>query len=105
MLEAAEIGPLSAQQRREYAFEVRDKAALYPKNLPLPEHPDNGDESLYANKIGNYSKALPHNGLGEPDISAYNLMLTALTGGEPSSFEAIRSVASKADQSPKRLCL
>src|SRR5262245_16304168 len=63
VLEAAEIGPLNAHQRRNEAYEVRHKVALNQKNLPLTEHPDNGDESLYANKIGSYSKALPHNSL------------------------------------------
>jgi hypothetical protein len=88
-LEAAEIGPLEAEQRRSEAYDIRLKTALFQKNLPLPAHPDNGDEQRYANKIGSYSKALPHNGLGEPDLSAYNLLLRALSTGEPSDFEAI----------------
>jgi hypothetical protein len=87
--EAAEIGPLQAEQRRNSAYQVRHQAALIQKNIPLPSHPDNGDESLYPNKIASYSKALPHNGLGEPDLSAYNLMLTALASGQGSDFEAI----------------
>src|ERR1700739_3873062 len=56
-LEAAEIGSLGAEQRRNEAYDIRLKAALFQKNLPLPDHPDNGDEQRYANKIGNYSKA------------------------------------------------
>jgi hypothetical protein len=44
---------------------------------------------LYANKIGNYSKALPHNSLGEVDTSAYDAFFFALTSGNPSDFEAI----------------
>ena len=89
VLEASEIGPFQEHQRRNEAFDIRLKAALAQKNLPLPEHPNNGDEHRYANKIGSYSKGLPHNALGEPDIAAYNLMLAALASGEPSAFEAI----------------
>ena len=70
-IEAAEIGPLGAEQRRNEAYDIRHKAALSEKNLTLPDHPDNGDEQRYANKIASYSKALPHNGLGEPDLFAY----------------------------------
>jgi hypothetical protein len=88
-LEAAEIGPLNDEQRRARAYDIRVKAALFRKNVPLPSHPDNGDEQLFANKIGSYSKALPHNGLGEPDLSAYNLLLRAILSGMPSDFEAI----------------
>jgi hypothetical protein len=88
-VEAAEIGPLGGEQRRNEAYDIRHKAALFEKNLPVPDHPDNGDEQRYPNKIGSYSKGLPHNGLGEPDLSAYNLFLKALSTGEPSDFEAI----------------
>ena len=34
-------------------------------------HPVNGDGNLYPNKIANFSKTLPHNGLGEVDLNAY----------------------------------
>ncbi len=90
-LEAAEIGPLNALQRRNEAYDIRHKAALFQKNIPLPDHPDNGDEQLFAKKIGSYSKALPHNRLGEPepDLKAYNSMIRALSTGEPSDFDAI----------------
>jgi len=60
--EAAEIGPESPQQRRNRAYQIRHDAALYHKNLPLPDHPTNGDEELYPNRIASYSKALPRRG-------------------------------------------
>ncbi|PAB60187.1 phosphoesterase [Anaeromicrobium sediminis] len=84
-----ETGPLTPLQRREEAFEIRENAAQFQKDLPLPNHPCNGDENLYANKIGNFSKTLPHNGLGEVDINAYNIFIKALTTGNPDIFEAI----------------
>lgn len=84
-----EIGPLTPLQRREEAFQIRQNAAKFQKDLPLTSHPCNGDEDLLPNKIGNYSKALPHNHLGEVNIEAYNLFIKALTTGNPEIFEAI----------------
>src|SRR5262245_42316174 len=87
--EAWEVGPETPQQRRNHAYEVRHEAALSHKNLSLPDHPTNGDEELYPNRIGSYSKALPHNNLGEVDLNAYNSLLRALTSGRSSDFEGI----------------
>lgn len=87
--ESCEIGPLTARQRRDEAFEIRQDAALFQKNLPIPGQQCNGDEDLYPNKIGNFSKTLPHNELGEVNINAYNAFIEALTTGNPDKFEAI----------------
>lgn len=88
-VEAAEVGPLGAQQRRNLAYQIRHQAAINEKNLPLPSHMTNGDEELYANQIGSYSKGLPHNPLGEVDQSAYGALVHAMTTGNPADFEAI----------------
>jgi hypothetical protein len=87
--EAEETWPASDQRRREEAFLVRLQTAIAERRVPLPQHPTNGDEQRYATKIGNYSKALPHNGLGEVDAAAYRLLINALTRGKPSDFAAI----------------
>jgi hypothetical protein len=60
------------------AFRIRQKAALEELNSLPAVHRNNGDEQLYSNKIGNYSKALPHNSLGEVELAAYNGYLNAL---------------------------
>jgi membrane-associated phospholipid phosphatase len=86
---AEEIGPVNDEQRRSQAYQVRLQTAVAEKNIPLPSHLTNGDEQLYANKVGNYSKALPHNSLGEVDTSAYDALINALTTGSPNDFEAI----------------
>ncbi|MDF9409032.1 MAG: hypothetical protein A4E52_00512 [Pelotomaculum sp. PtaB.Bin013] len=44
---------------------------------------------MYADKIGNYSKALPHNNLGEVDLNSYQALIEALTTGNPDLFELI----------------
>ncbi len=84
-----EIGAANARKRRQEAYRIRQEAALFQKNLPLPDHPSNGDEDLYPNKIGNYSKGLPHNQLGEVDLNAFNSLIMALSTGDPEDFESI----------------
>ncbi|WP_432667612.1 vanadium-dependent haloperoxidase [Wukongibacter baidiensis] len=83
------IGPLTPLQRREEAYEIREDAAEFQRDIPLPGHPCNGDEDLYATKIGNFTKALPHNELGEVNLNAYNAFIRALTTGNPDMFENI----------------
>ncbi len=88
-VEAAEIGPQKGNQRRNKSAQIRHKAEVFNKQLGPPPHPCNGDEDLYPNKIGSYSKGLPHDNLGEVDLNAYDSLLNALSSGENSDFEAI----------------
>jgi hypothetical protein len=87
--EAKEIGPENPAQRRSDEFGRRDGAAIAEKLLP-PTHKTNGDEERYFNKIANFSKGLPHDVLGEVNLTAYAGLITALTSGAPSDFEAIQ---------------
>ncbi|HEX5832425.1 MAG TPA: vanadium-dependent haloperoxidase [Pyrinomonadaceae bacterium] len=57
-----------------------------PQNL---QHPDNDDEDLYPNKLGSYSKGLPHNDDGTVVLSAYDALVNALNTGSPADFDAI----------------
>ncbi len=75
--------------RRERAFQIRLSTAIAERDVPVSPQVDNGDELLYSNKIGNYSKGLPHNSIGEVDSSAYDALLTAVTNGEPEDFAKI----------------
>lgn len=87
-VEASEIGPVSGELRRNQAFHIRHHAALFQKNLPLPPHPDNGEERDYP-YLANYSKGLPHNDLGEVDHGAVQALLEALSVGDDAAFERI----------------
>ena len=78
-----------AQQRRNQARKVRKDAADLAFHVPVPNHPINGDEALYTDKIGSYSKGLPHNSFGEVDLAAYGAYSAALASGVPADFEAI----------------
>ena len=71
------------------SFEIRLEAALAEAAVPVPGHPNNGDETLYSNRIGNFSKGLPHNGSGEVNPNAYNALLKAVSTGKPSDFNLI----------------
>lgn len=91
---AAETGPEAglpkgALKRRDQAYKIRYEAAAFEKGQPIAPHPDNGDDTRFENKIGSYSKGLPHNELGEVDPNAYGQLLAALDSGNPADFEAI----------------
>ncbi|WP_238933388.1 hypothetical protein [Brevibacillus choshinensis] len=88
-LKSCEIGPVNAKSRRKQAASIREDAAEFQEDRPLPPHPCNGDEEKYANKIGSYSKGLPHHSLGEVDRTAYKSLIKALESGDPVDFESI----------------
>jgi hypothetical protein len=76
--------------RRERAFRIRVKAAIEERAVPIPRHATNGDEALYPNRIGNHTKDLPHDSIGEVDPTEYSKLLNAIESGDPADFDAIR---------------
>ncbi|MGA2694653.1 MAG: vanadium-dependent haloperoxidase [Terriglobales bacterium] len=86
---ADDIGPLSDQARAVASYNVRVNAATNQFNLPLVQHPTNGDEQLYADEGANYSKCLPHDNYGRVSLPAYASLINALTTGNPSDFNNI----------------
>jgi membrane-associated phospholipid phosphatase len=76
-------------RRRNKAKRIRQEAAQERFQETVTNHPNNGDENLYANKIGNYSKALPHDANGAVAGYAYNALLNAMQTGNPADFDAI----------------
>ena len=80
-----------SNQRANDCAKLRRDAAMAglqatPQNL---QHPNNHDEELYPNKLGNYSKGLPHNNDGTVVLSAYNALVQAINSGRPADFDAI----------------
>lgn len=71
------------------AYAIRQKKAAYHKDVSPVEQPANGDESRFGNKIGNYSKGLPHDQSGEVDLESYQAMIRALDNGYPADLEKI----------------
>ena len=81
--------PLKQNQRANKAYQIRHKAALEQMKSPTTPNATNGDEELYEIPIGSYSKAMPHNPLGEVDVSAFDTLVHALTTREPVAFDAM----------------
>lgn len=77
----------SGARRAAEAFQVRVAAARAQRSWTA--HRSNGDEERFGNRIGSYSKGLPHNALGEVDRAAYRSLLVALTTGDTDDFERI----------------
>ena len=82
------VGALTPQDRQTVSFQLRRDAAMYHRNQPFHAHVSNGDESI-PNYIATFSKALPHNNLGEVDPVAYQAYLKAIASGKGSDFAAI----------------
>jgi membrane-associated phospholipid phosphatase len=79
-----------AANRYAKAYRCRLSAASMSRDRPLVYQNPNGDDERYENKIGSYSKALPHNDLGEVNLDAYETLVRARTSRNPEDFEAIR---------------
>jgi membrane-associated phospholipid phosphatase len=75
--------------RAQEALEIREKAALSDRLLPILKQTSNQDEQLYLSFIGNYSKGLPHNPIGEVDTKAYRTLLRAIGAGSFQAFEQV----------------
>jgi membrane-associated phospholipid phosphatase len=78
-----------ASNRYTKAYKCRLEAAKLAKSRPLVVHQDNGDDARYPNKIGSFTKALPHNQLGEVDLDAYATLARARETQDPDLFEQI----------------
>jgi hypothetical protein len=79
------------EERRLSAREVRREAADVAAERLHLEHVNNNDEVNYTGRsfIGNYSKSLKHDSLGDPDPISYGTLLRALQSREPEDFERI----------------
>ena len=84
-------GPFSpnASDRLQQCFQVRMNAARDDQAAGMPVQITNGDENRYSSRIGNYSKGLPHNTIGEVDPTAYQSLLKAVSTGNPQDFDRI----------------
>lgn len=81
----------TGKKRAKQALNTRIDAANAERAVPIPAHPDNGDEALYATtRIGSYSKGLKHDpSTGEVDPAAYNALLAAIASGNNADFDAM----------------
>jgi len=71
------------------SYKCRQEAAKMARERTLVTQIGNGDDDLYPNKIGSYSKALPHNNLGEVDLAAYQTLVNARESFDPGNWENV----------------
>ncbi|HEX6750702.1 MAG TPA: vanadium-dependent haloperoxidase [Longimicrobium sp.] len=86
------------EERRLSAREVRDEAAGVAAARRHDEHANNNDEVNYPTRplVGNFSKSLKHDTLGDPDPASYATLLRALQSEDPADFEEIQLASSTA---------
>ena len=77
------------RRRRNAANTLRTERARYWKKLAVQQPLANDDELRYPDGWANFSKALPHDSLGNPDPAACHAMALACQTGRPSDFAAI----------------
>lgn len=75
--------------RRVAASRVRIQATQNYRRDRLLNQRTNGDEGEFSDLRGSYSKALPHNALGEVDPTDYQTLLTGLETGQQSAIEQV----------------
>ena len=90
--------PRREEERRLAALGIRQQAAELAAERPRVPDENNGDEVNYNQTdaatgdppyIGNYSKGLRHDSLGDPDPVSYGSLLRALQSRDPQDFEQI----------------
>jgi len=75
--------------RAAEAYRQRVAAAAFARDQPWHGQETNGDEAELPPYIASYSKALPHDRLGEVHPGAYALLLNALQTRNPRDFELV----------------
>ena len=79
----------ATSNRIERAFALRSATAADDAFVQAPAQIDNGDEALYADKSGTYTKGILQTGIGLVDLAAYRTFKKALNSGDPADFEAM----------------
>jgi hypothetical protein len=81
---------LDLEARRARALQLRTTTAQRQLGDPFPQPAPNGDEDRYdVLGVATFTKALPHDDLGEVDPAAYRALLRALRSGRSQDFRRI----------------
>src|SRR5260370_21549329 len=75
--------------RARRPFACRTQAAGHDAFVSPAAQIDNGDEALYPDKSGTYTKGILQTGVGLVDLAAYQTFIKALKSGDPADFEKI----------------
>jgi hypothetical protein len=86
------------EERRLSALAVRGQAVQVAAGRRFDAHANNNDEVNYGARpyIGNYSKSLRHDALGDPEPVSYGSVLRALESRDPQDFEEIQLASNTA---------
>lgn len=75
--------------RLRQAFALRVAAATKEAQVPVPPHTANGDEQLYPDKSGTYSKGILQDGIGLVNLAAFRSFRRAINSGKFEDFENV----------------
>ncbi len=81
--------PENLDPRVRQSFAIRVAAATKEALIPVPPHTTNGDEQLYPDKSGTYSKVVLQDGIGLVNLAAFNTFRRAINTGRFGDFENI----------------
>jgi len=81
--------PSGIDPRITQALSRRFNTATWQAGVAVPPHDTNGDEALYGDKCGTYTKCVKQASPGKVDLTAYAAFRTALNSGDYSDFEAV----------------
>jgi len=77
----------ATQNRINRAYHMRISEAAEDREIPQARNVNNGDDALYPDKAGTFTKALPHDAYGRVNPTAYASFKAALASGKFSDFE------------------
>ncbi len=81
--------PAATDARVRQAYAIRVAAAAKEAQIPVPPHTTNGDEQLYPDKSGTYTKGILQDGIGLVNLAAYKSFRKAINSGKFEDFENV----------------
>jgi hypothetical protein len=75
--------------RVQESLAIRTTAATVESKITVPTHTTNGDEQLYPDKSGTYSKGILQDGIGLVNLAAFQTLRNAINSGTFQDFENV----------------
>jgi len=75
--------------RVSQSLAIRNAAATAESQIPVPPHTTNGDEQLYPDKSGTYSKGILQDAIGLVNLAAFTTFRNAINSGTFQDFENV----------------
>lgn len=91
----------ATSNRVNHAHNIRIHAANADHGVLAPPQNDNGDEALYADRSGTYTKGIKQASIGVVDPVAYASFKKALASGDPADFAAILTGGPRTQNGPQ----